>query len=307
MSEFALNIVPPVSITDDILIVTGGATTVPENEYSVWSSATTYALAARIINTTTHKVYESLQAANTNRNPLTEPLWWIDVSPTNRWAVFDASNSTQTKQANSIQYTLKPLIAVNSIAALNLTNATQITITMTSDAYGVVYTKTIDIIPTPAITGWWEWFFGVRRTLTQNIQLDLPSYPDASITFLLIGGEELAIGVLLIGQQRRFGFGINYGARVGIQDYSRKETNDFGDTVVVKRAFAKRATFDLLLSRSEVDALQNTLADIRATPCLFVGSDQYETTTLFGFYKSFDISITYPEYSVCEFQIEGIT
>jgi hypothetical protein len=111
----------------------------------------------------------------------------------------------------------------------------------------------------------------------------------------------------MIGQQRAFGAGIQYGARVGIQDYSRKEKNDFGDTVLVERAFAKRANFDLILEKFETDQLQNFLAEIRATNALWIGSDEYESTIVFGFYKSFDILISYPTRSDCSLEIEGLT
>lgn len=305
MSTYPLIVVQPLAITD--AMVSAPNTNVPEADYAVWSSVTTYALDARVILTSTHKIYQSLQASNLNKDPVTQPLWWIEVSPTNKWALFDSAVSTQTKQASYIKYTVTPGQTVNAIAALNLTNATQIVITVTSASAGVVYSKTVDVSPAPATPSWWDWFFGIKRAQTQCVLVDLPSYPDATIKFELYGGSSLAIGVLLIGQQRAFGAGIKYGAKVGIQDYSRKEKNDFGDTVLVQRAFARRADFELMISADEVDSLQNFLSDVRAVPCLWVGSTEYEATTVFGFYKTFDILISYPTQSDCSLQIEGLT
>ncbi len=305
MNAYPLIVVQPLGITD--AMVSAPNTNVPEADYTVWSSATTYALDARVILTTTHKIYQSLQASNLGKDPVTQPAWWIEVSPTNKWALFDSAVSTQTKQASYIKYTVTPGQTVNAIAALNLTNATQIVITVTSASAGVVYSRTIDVSPVPASPSWWDWFFGIRRAQTQCVRVDLPSYPDATIKFELYGGVSLAIGVLLIGQQRAFGAGIKYGAKVGIQDYSRKEKNDFGDTVLVQRAFARRADFDLMVSADEVDSLQGFLSDVRAVPCLWIGSSDYEATTVFGFYKTFDILISYPTQSDCSLQIEGLT
>ena len=305
MSTYPLIVVQPLPITD--AMVSAPNTNVPETDYAAWSSATTYALSARVILTSTHKIYQSLQASNLNKEPTTQTLWWIEVSPTNKWALFDAAVSTQTKQASYIKYTLTPGQTFNAIAALNLTNATQIVITVTSASAGVVYSKTVDVSPVPASSSWWDWFFGVKRAQTQCVLVDLPSYPDTTIRFELYGGTSLAVGVLLIGQQRAFGAGIKYGAKVGIQDYSRKEKNDFGDTVLVQRAFAKRADFELMVDAGEVDSLQNFLSDVRATPCLWIGSTEYEATTVFGFYKNFDILISYPTSSDCSLQIEGLT
>jgi len=312
LDQNALVIVPPITITDSILIASGSPpeTNVPENDYAVWSSATTYAAGDRVIVLSTHKIYESLQSANSNKNPVTQPLWWVEVGPTNRWAVFDNSVSTQTRQATNITYTLEPGVAINSLAVLNITDATQLNITVQSPSFGspgIVYFDSIDLSLFSPIPDWYNFFFGIKQRPTQHIALDIPGYTDAVFTIELIGGSDLAVGVISIGQQQRFGRGIKLGARVGIQDYSRKETNEFGDVVLVQRAFAKRANFDLLIDKGEVDTLQNYLSVIRATPALWVGSTAYESTTLFGFYKNFEILINYPEHADCELEIEGLT
>ena len=115
------------------------------------------------------------------------------------------------------------------------------------------------------------------------------------------------MGVVLIGQVRQFALGVKMGARIGIQDYSRKERSEFGDVMLVERAFAKRASFSLLLTADEVDSFHQFLSEVRATPCLWIGSRRYESTTLYGFYKSFDIVIPYFSYSDCDLELEGLT
>ena len=223
----ALVIVNPIKITDAMVHVLGSlgsaagpVTNVPESDHPAWSAATTYALGARVMLTSTHKVYESLKAANLNKNPLTESLWWIEVSPTNRWALFDTSVSTSTAQPNNITYVLEPGQVINTIAALNLNNATEINVTMYSAISGaleIVYAKTIDLSALPTGSDWWSWFYSARTVPTQNIQTDLPSYGDGVIKFELLGGADLSVGVLLIGQERSFGLGVQLGARVGFR------------------------------------------------------------------------------------------
>lgn len=307
----ALVIVKPFTVTDAMVDVSGSppATNVPENDYAEWSSGTTYAAGDRVILVSTHKIYESLQSANTNKNPVTETLWWVEVGPTNRWAVFDTSVSTQTAQSTNITYTLEPGVAINALAILNISGATELNITMTSPSQGspgIVLDRTIDLSSYPLVSDWYSWFFGTRQTPTQYIATDIPAYVDAIIVIELLGGADLAVGVIAFGQQQRFGRGIRLGARVGIQDYSRKETSEFGETILVQRAFAKRANFDLFINKNEVDQLQNYLASLRATPALWIGSTEYESTTVFGFYKNFDILLSYPEHADCELEIEGL-
>lgn len=302
MSATALKIVKPMEIVDAMLI----ATDVPEVDYPAWSAGTTYALGDRAIDVAGHKIYESLQAANLN-HATSDTLWWIEVSPTNRWKLFDTSNSTQTAKAGSMSYTLRPSAAISALAVLNLSNATQIRVRVSHPAYGAIYDRTTDLSPQSTGPDWWSWFFGARRAPSQHIALDLPAIPGCDIQVDITGGAGLAVGVLLIGQAVEVGVGIKYGAKVGIQDYSRKETNDFGDTVLVRRAYAKRASFDMMLAAAEVDALQALLAELRAIPCLWIGTNLYESTTIFGTYKQFDILISYPTFSDCQLELEGLT
>lgn len=308
-----LIIVEPIEITDSILDCSCSPpmTNVPENDYPQWDNSVTYALGDRIILISTHKIYESLQNTNLNKDPtlLSSAVWWIEVSPTNRWAVFDTSISTVTQQANNITYVLNPEQAINAIGFLNIKNASELNVTMYSPSTGspgIVYEKTVSLTSLPSTSSWWSFFYSRDKEQNQVILTDLPSYTDGIIKIELIGGSSLSIGTILLGQQFAVGLGIKYGARIGIQDYSRKETNDFGDTILVKRAFAKRLNCELFLDNDEVDILSEKLAELRATPCLWIASTEFDSTIVFGFYNSFDILISYTNHSDCELEIEGL-
>jgi len=301
----SLVVVRPVPVTDAMMI----AAAIDENDYPAWASGTAYALGARVILTSTHRVYESLQASNTGHDPRTSPTWWIEVGPTNKWRPFDASNSTQAARASSITYQLRPGQAITAFAALNLTGATSIRVRMVDpDArYGTVYDRTTDLSAVPLASDWWSWVFGARFSPSRHVALDLPAFPNADLYVDISGTSALAAGVLMFGQQQSIGMGVQFGARTGIRDYSRKEVNDYGDTVLVQRAFAKRANFDMLVPAAEVDYVQALLAQLRATPCLWVGSEDYESTAVFGFYRDFEVLISYPTVSECSIEIEGLT
>jgi hypothetical protein len=99
--------------------------------YKEWSSSATYALGALIQDSRTHHVYESAAASNLNHDP-TVPAnlttWWLDHGATNRWAMFDQVNSTQSVATNSIN----AIIALPSLCdtlALSNMRAAQVYIT----------------------------------------------------------------------------------------------------------------------------------------------------------------------------------
>ena len=91
-----MKIIRPVAVTDTVF----GSSTVPESE-PVWVVGTTYALDAVVRGNTAetaHKLFLSVQAANVG-HPVTDPLWWVEMGPSNRWAMFDGSNTTSTTSA----------------------------------------------------------------------------------------------------------------------------------------------------------------------------------------------------------------
>lgn len=98
MADLLVNV--PITFSDADLIYTD----VPETDYAAWNSGTTYALGARVILTSTHKIYESLQAGNLNKSPDTQTAWWIPVSATNRWKLLDGSLFQATSISGTMRY-----------------------------------------------------------------------------------------------------------------------------------------------------------------------------------------------------------
>jgi len=108
------------------------------------------------------------------------PLWWKEISATNRWKPFDGKIGSQAEQSESISYSLTPGM-IESIAFLNL-DASSIKITITDPSEGVVYDETIDLVMTDSrgislIYDWYSYFFGTAPKTTDVVKLDLPPYP----------------------------------------------------------------------------------------------------------------------------------
>lgn len=297
-------VIKPITVTDSMLI----STTVAETDYAEYSAGTSYALGARVIVAATHKVYESLVASNVGNAPASNPTKWIEVSATNRWKPFDTSFSTQVlPNATTMSYQLRPGIAVTSLAVLNCSSVASLRIRVVDPTYGTVIDRTVSMSSLPPTSDWAAWFFSPRIDKTQTVHIDLPNLPNADIYLDFTGPTTMAVGVILLGNLRTFSMGVKYGAKLGIQDYSVKSKNSFGDTTLTVRAFAKRANFDLILVNSEVDALQNFLTSVRAVPCLWLGTNYYESTAIYGIYKDFSIVLSYFAHSDCSIEIEGLT
>ena len=274
--------------------------------YDPYSAGTTYVITARVQDNSTHKIYQSLVAANLG-NALTDATKWSYVSPTNKYKAVDTSNSTKAAKSGSMTFSFTPAQVIGALALLNLTGATSARVRMTDATYGVVYDTTTDLSALPPAPAWWSFWFGTRLNKSNLILQGLPSFPNAVVQIDLVGGASLAVGVIMMGQPQTIGNSINYGARVGIRNFSVIETNAYGDDVLIVRAFAKRGSFTVTIAKDEVDPTQDYLADLRSTPCLFIGSDCYNATVIFGFYQDFDILIERYATSECSVEIKGMT
>ena len=182
-----------------------------------------------------------------------------------------------------------------------------ITVTMTDPIEGVVYTSTQSGIETSGITDPYLYTFEPIVRKTDILFNDLPFYANTTVTVTLTGstGETVLCGLCCIGKSFNAGTNVR-GMTLGIQDYSAKTQDDYGNYSITEREYSRKATMTLLVDRRRVDALHNLLVSYRATPAVYIGSDQYGSSFVFGFFKDFNIEIPYPFHSFCSIELESL-
>ena len=273
--------------------------------YGEWNAGTTYAAGDRVIIAATHKVYESLQGANTNKAPATQPTWWLDLGATNRWKMFDESPNSQTVNKSGIEKQLSISERIDTVALLNIAALTA-RVKMTVAGDGVVFDETYSLVSDSGITDWWSYFFEPIVRLTDKLVSGLPPYAASTVDVILAASaEDVKCGVCVAGLSREIGE-TQYGATVGIQDYSVKQRDDFGNYTVLERAFANRATFTVWFDSRLTTEVKNLLAGYRATPIVYVGEEEETSTVVYGFYKDFNVEISNPGFSICSLEVEGL-
>jgi len=299
-----MRLIKPVEITPAKLV----SSNVPETDFAAWVSTTAYDIDTKVI--WNHHIYQALAAVPAGVKPGEEvidkdhPAKWLDLGSTNRWRMFDNKVESLTTNPGTIEVTIRPGAVVNSLALFNL-QGRSVTVSMVDPVEGEVYRKEISLVDT-GVTNWYDWFFEPIGIRTDVVVLDMPAYGSANIVLTIDAGAEVAaVGHVVIGAVKQIGTAL-YGSSVGINDYSRKSTDDFGNTVVIQRSFSNRADFDIALDTSEVSRVRRLLADLRATPVVWIGEESYEATILFGFYKDFQIVFSGPTVSDCSITVEGV-
>lgn len=278
--------------------------------YGVWAAGTTYVIGDVVLFNSGgyHELYENVITSNTGNNP-TLPAntdKWLDIGRSNRWKVFDGAVNSQTEAPEVVSFTVNSTERTDTLVLLNL-DAAAVRVRLEDATAGVVFDETYSLVSSSGITDWYSYFYEpVERTdflLVQN----LPRYANIDIIIDVLAPDGVAkIGAFVFGLAKNFGF-TQYGASVSLQDYSVKERNSYGDFNIVERSYSKRANFSVFMDNSFVDQAQVLLARYRATPIVYIGSSRFGATVVYGFYRDFSITIPYPDNSVCNIEIEGLT
>jgi hypothetical protein len=293
-------IVQPVPVTS--AMVTASNVTITE---TLWTAGTYTLGQERYVGTRLYKVLVASTTDNPTVGVTLTPPSWQDIGAINRFKMFDQVVNTQTTRTGLIDVSILPGTIINALAMFDL-DGVSTTITMTDPLEGVVFTETKSLQDNTIIIDWYSYFFESITTVSDVVFLGLPAYGGATTRIQVdAGASTAAIGEVVIGKQRNLGV-TNFGTSVSILDYSRKETDEFGNTVVETRPFSKRADFDVTVETGSVAAVQKALADIRTTPTVFIGDEDRAETIVYGFYRGFNIVISTPSISDCSIEVEGL-
>lgn len=293
--------IAPVTVADAMLI----SDNVPETDYAAWAAPTAYVVGNRVIRTSTHRKYERLISGTTATAPEADPVNWLDIGPTNRWAMFDQRVGTLTSQASSIELTIEPGQIVEGLALLDL-DCESVTITATVSG-ATVYSRSFDpIFDTSSIVDWYSFFTWTPVHRHQVVVTDLPPFTGMRITVTIAAATgDVACGTLALGRTVDVG-SMLYGASLGIVDYSNKTSDTFGVVSVAQRGYANRMTCRTALDAGKTDRTAASLKAIRATPVVWVGADTIESTVIYGWVKDWNVDLALPTVHYCSFTIEGL-
>lgn len=293
-----MKLITPTEITDARLV----SSSIPENDWGVWENTTTYWQGARVIKN--HRIWESVQAGNLNRDPLTAPAgWWLDIGATNRWAMFDSAVGSRSVANESMTFTLLPGRA-DSLILLDLDAAT-VTITQRAGSE-VISERTVATIDNSAIADWAAYFFDPLYQADFVAITNLPVFGESTLEISIEKFDgEVSCGVCVVGLAADLGKTVA-SPTVGINDYSRKTTDDFGNTSLVRRDFAKRQSARMVVPNKDVDRVFRTLTAARATPAVWVGGAEFSSLILYGWFRDFEVDLAYTTASYCSLIIEGM-
>lgn len=294
------------------LALTLVSTNVAESSLDEWNVGTAYTVGNQIFyDPDDSLVYHEFEAL-TNQTGAVPAIGgttdWLDLGPANARAMFDDRVGSQTLVDEELVVAVTPGAFFDTIALLNISACSTINV-LIKNGETTLYDEDFDT--SGHAEDWASYFFGEDEDNLSSLILNPEIfYASCTITITMTGsaGYNVGLGLLVIGRSRYLGETL-YAPTIGIEDYSTKETDAFGNTYLVERPYADLVSAEFILDSVQVDNVRRELAKYRATPVLYdlnnAGSS-YESLLVFGFFEQFDISLSFSTKSFCSLRVQSL-
>ena len=290
-------------------------------DYAAHSMVTAYVVGNRVIVDSLKSQFECVVNHTGTLPTLTMTTPWVRVGASNAWRPFDSVVSSQsigyTFGDNFFDRMTYKLVGVGRITTVCVlaTDASFVRVTFSPDGGATLtYNKTIKAVDTTPVIDAWTYFFADLNVARDFVFDDIDGWGATSAAEIKIvvsndySASAVAVGEIVVGRAYEIG-DCHAGAKMSMNDFSRKESNAFGDLELVERAYSFTGTFELEIPTARRNTIQSLLTKLRATPSVYFPSldDANDGLIVYGFERSFDITYETPERSFASLEIEGLT
>lgn len=241
-----------------------------------------------------------------NRDKEIFPIW-VKVRPTNYWAAIDGSTGTQTTNTSSIVMSFN-ISNYDTLSLLNL-EAQAVHISLyDNDSMQEVYSNEVNMQDETGVIDGYTYCFSPFVFKPSLYIDDLPLYTDSTIT-ITITNAVVKIGRIVLGRSYFVG-DTEFGANLGIDSYSARDVDVFGNVSLVQRGSVNNDSLTVRVPTSKVASLRRKFKEVDAMPILFVSDESQDSNVdnllNFGYWSSFNILIPNPVKSTASIGIKGI-
>lgn len=301
-----MRVIPPLEITAARL--TSSTVAEPDAGEALWVAAASYALDTVVIRPTTHRKYQNLQAGVDAGAPEDSPLRWLDIGPTNKFAMFDLLRNSQTMAASPMTVVLAPGKRITALALIGM-EAQTATVTMTVGAE-VVYTATKNLYKRLTTT-WTQYFFNEFSTQKNIVLFDLPLYSGAAIEITLASTTgTVKCGGCVIGSAVFIGE-VQHDAESDELNFSKIDRTVSGTAILQPRRSVPKTQQTLFIDKELVNQVRDLRTSLNAVPAVWSGLDDpddgyFDALLVLGIHKQFSINLAHPEVAKINLTLEEI-
>ncbi|MEX0305333.1 MAG: hypothetical protein AB3N24_23180, partial [Leisingera sp.] len=243
-----MKVIEPIAVDEAVLTDSN----ITEDDHGEWNAGTTYSAQQRVILAVEHKVYESIQDGNVGKDPTLEPDWWLEISATNKWRAFDLVLGDKASQAGSITYELVPPSFCTGLAFFGLqAGSVRVKVFNDADPAEKIYDETVNLVDTTNVVDWQAFFFGSVEYDSEALLVGIPGFTGFRIEISIeVDAGNAEVGQIVLGQVHTLGETTG-GTSIGIEDFSGKERDQFGNARIVERAFIDETEFHFAMATDD--------------------------------------------------------
>ncbi|AHE95175.1 hypothetical protein GZ989_004675 [Campylobacter fetus] len=157
-------------------------------------------------------------------------------------------------------------------------------------------------------TSWWEYFFNITK---QKNDFHIKLNPTSNLTTIRLtqGKDGIKVGKIITGKRRYIGASL-WGAEVSTISYTKKTTDEWGNSSIRKGKTAKRASYTVVVDTNTCDWAYKTLNKINENGlALFVGDERdegFEMLTIYGIMSDITFGLNNSQKSELKITLEGV-
>ena len=298
-------VIPPISITGSM--VTSSTIAEPSSGETLWNAATGYISPNKVYRAETHKIYESTSITSTINATVpelsiytTEPKW-IEISSTNRFAMFDTLRNVKSYATNSMVFSIVLSQRIDSLVLLGLENVSNILVTTTYLGTTVTLVNKNNSYTSDGSTSYYSSY----------IALNLQPYYGLVVTITLTGTGIIKCGNCILGTYENIGY-TQKGVSVDTINFSVVDRDLYGNATLIQRRNIPKISASLIIDKTKINKVSKLREYLNAKPAVWSGLDEsvsdsyYESLLVLGFYKNFTINIDNPIAITINLELEEI-
>ncbi|PAF51278.1 hypothetical protein [Helicobacter sp. 13S00477-4] len=254
-----------------------------------------------------HTRYKSMLDNNTE--PLDKEAYWQNLGASNDYAAFDFFVNTQARREQNIEL----VITAEETKALYLANLWGERLKI--EVINTKNTKEIEILESVEyqlyggdIFDWREYFFGNWSNRRQKDIYFERSTAHRAVSFkiTLNAANDIAkIGHIVCGNVEELGISL-YKNTISAIDFSKIQTDEEGNTSLMKGNYKKTNSFDVAIPISSMDLCINAFIELRGEPCVFVITQNYKSLINFGILKKWEVLLEKRNMAIASLELEGL-
>ena len=277
--------------------------------FDVQSSAVeAYSEGDEVIKASTHRRYRSAKGGNIDDPELgvtLSPPTWVDIGPTNKWAMFDKKPSIQTVNGDEVKIIIRPGKFTQSISGFNLSGVNNVNVKVIDDADGETYSRDIEMNDSSRVVGLLSYFTSPIVYKSDFTLTNLPAYRTSNIE-LTMNGSNIRAGAILVGDYIQIGRELA-GTSYNSNPITIRTPDGFGGFDITRRGVSDTISFKVGYQKPEFEFIRNTLKSIDGLYCVFIGEgDVGAGLTTYGLLDPFNAPIETPTANELTFDVIGV-